>query len=166
MSDRRSDFGDYVLARRDRMRHLAFALCGDWHSADDIVQVALTKLYVAWPRVHRTANEDAYVRKVILRTAIDESRRPWRRETAVDHMPDQPGRPSSDTAASLDLIKALRTLPPRQHKVIVLRHWVGLSVAETAVELGITEGTVKSQSSKALSKLQALLAEDFGGVHG
>ena len=57
-----------------------------------------------------------------------------------------------DTTGSLDLITALKTLPPRQHKVIVLRHWVGLSVAETAVELGITEGTVKSQSSKALSK--------------
>jgi RNA polymerase sigma-70 factor (sigma-E family) len=165
VSDRRSDFVDYVVARRGNMRRLAFALCGDWHGADDIVQVALTKLYVAWPRVHRAANEDAYVRKAILRTAIDESRRPWRREAAVEHMPDRPGQPE-ESSSSLDLIAALRTLPRRQHQVIVLRHWVGLSVTETAAELGISEGTVKSQSSKARSKLQALLAEDFGGIHG
>lgn len=166
MTDRRSDFSDYVSARRDGIRHLAFALCGDWQGADDIVQIALTKLYVAWPRVRRSASEDAYVRKVVLRTAIDESRRPWRRETAVRYLEDGPTPSPPDSSTALDLITALKTLPPRQHKIIVMRYWVGMSVAETATELGITEGTVKSQSSKALSKLHVLLAEEFGGVQG
>jgi RNA polymerase sigma-70 factor (sigma-E family) len=164
VSDRRSDFDDYVAARRGHMRRIAYAMCGDWHSADDIVQLALTKLYVAWPRVHRTANEDAYVRKVILRTSIDESRRPWRRERAVEHDADQRVAAAADSTDALDLVQALLTLPPRQHQVVVLRHWVGLSVAETARELGVSEGTVKSQSAKALIKLHALLAEDFGGI--
>ena len=73
-SDRRAEFTDYAQARRPQLRRMAYALCGDWHTADDIVQNALAKLYVAWPRVRRAAAEDAYVRQTILRTTIDEHR--------------------------------------------------------------------------------------------
>src|SRR3712207_2244886 len=78
--EREAEFEAFVAARRPRLRGLAYSLCGDWHTADDIVQTALAKVYVAWPRVRRSAAEDAYVRRAIVRTTIDESRRPWRRE--------------------------------------------------------------------------------------
>jgi len=156
-SQRDAEFEAYVAAARPRLRRLAYSLCGDWHAADDVVQSALAKLYVAWPRVARAANPDAYVRRTLVRTTIDESRRPWRRETsgldghdrALD-APD-PGRP--------DLVAALQRLPEMQRKTVVLRHWLGLSVAETAHDLGIAEGTVKSHTSRALAALQSLLEE-------
>ena len=66
-SQRDSEFEAYVVAARPRLRRLAYSLCGDWHAADDVVQTALAKLYVAWPRVRRTANPDAYVRRTIAR---------------------------------------------------------------------------------------------------
>lgn len=159
MTDRRSDFAEYAGARRPELRRLAFAVCGDWHAADDIVQIALSKLYRAWPRVHRAASEDAYVRRVVLRTAIDESRRGWRRERATADPPEI-ARTGADPGAGVDVVRALATLPAEQHKVVVLRYWLGMSVAETARTLGIAEGTVKSQSSKALAKLRPLLDEE------
>lgn len=158
-NDRRSDFSEYVAARRDELRRLAFAATGDWHAADDVVQIALSKLYRAWPRVHKAAAEHAYARKVVLRTAIDESRRPWRRERATHHLTEH--APITGDGTSIDIIRALATLPPEQHKVVLLRHWLGMSVAETATTLGIAEGTVKSQCSKALAKLRPLLDDDL-----
>jgi RNA polymerase sigma-70 factor (sigma-E family) len=164
VSERRSDFVDYVAARRAELRRLAYLLSGDWHAADDIVQISLDKLYRAWPRVHRASAEDAYARKVLVRTAIDESRRPWRRERALPEVPEPPGEglgsePQGDLG--VDVVRALRTLPPQQHKVVVLRYWLGLSVAEAATVLGIADGTVKSQCAKALTKLRPLLDEHY-----
>lgn len=163
MADRRSDFAEYVAARRPDLRRLAFALCGDWHAADDIVQIALSKLYRAWPRVHRAGAEDAYARRVVLRTAIDESRRAWRRERSTDVPPDTAISP--DHGAGVDVLRALATLPPEQHKVVVLRYWLGMSVSETAQTLGVADGTVKSQCSKALTKLRPLLGDDLERTH-
>jgi RNA polymerase sigma-70 factor (sigma-E family) len=157
-SQRDAEFEAYVAAARPRLRRLAYSLCGDWHAADDVVQTALAKLYVAWPRVQRAANPDAYVRRTIARTAIDESRRPWRRERSgldgVDREQDHP-----DGVARRDLVAALQRLPEMQRKTVVLRHWLGLSVAETATDLGIAEGTVKSHTSRALSALHLLMSE-------
>ena len=55
------------------------------------------------------------------------------------------------------MFEAVQALPLMQRKVVLLRHWLGLSVEETAVELGISTGTVKSHTSRALDKLQAAL---------
>lgn len=166
VSDRRSDFSEFVAARREELRHLAFALCGDWHAADDIVQIALSKLYRAWPRVHAAAAEYAYARRVIVRTAIDESRRPWRRERSTDAVPDVTMTDKSYSApgSDVDIHRALSKLPAQQHRVVVLRYWLGLSVAETAEAMGLSEGTVKSQSSRALTKLRPLLGAGTEGA--
>ncbi|QIG44837.1 SigE family RNA polymerase sigma factor [Nocardioides anomalus] len=154
---RDAEFSAFVHARRTHLRRIAYGCCGDWHRADDLVQTALVKLYVAWPRVRRDGREEAYARRIIVRAGIDESRRPWRRE--------QPGAPVEATApAGLDvgerdeLFTALQALPHMQRKSVLLRHWLGLSVAETAVELGIGEGTVKSHTSRGLAALQRVLA--------
>jgi RNA polymerase sigma-70 factor (sigma-E family) len=156
--DRDREFGEFVDARALVMRRTAFLLCGDWHRAEDIVQNALIKLYVAWPRVRRDSL-DAYARKVLVRTSIDESRRGFfQRERSVDVVPERvaPEEPSTDH----DLRLALDALPPGQRAVVVLRYWEDLSITETARILGRTEGTVKSQAAKGLAALRDLLVDE------
>jgi RNA polymerase sigma-70 factor (sigma-E family) len=157
-SQRDAEFVAYVAAARPRLRRLAYSLCGDWHAADDIVQTALAKLYVAWPRVSKVSDPDAYVRRTVARTTIDESRRPWRRERSGLEGHDR-AVDGFDVPVREDLVVALQRLPEMQRKTVVLRHWLGLSVAETAHDLGIAEGTVKSHTSRALETLHALMDE-------
>ena len=111
-SQRDAEFEVYVAAARPRLRRLAYSLCGDWHAADDIVQTALAKLYVVWPRVGRACDQDAYVRRTVARTTIDESRRPWRRESSGLEVHDGPAA-SSDVAAREGLVA---TAPPRRRR--------------------------------------------------
>lgn len=152
-----TDFVAFVAARRPHLRRIAYTLCGDWHQAEDLVQTALAKLYVAWPRLHKAGAEEAYARQVIVRANIDESRRPWRRERpGLEHHDRSVEADTSQDERSL-LVGALQQLPVMQRKVVVLRHWLDLSVEETARELGISTGTVKSHTSRALAALDALL---------
>jgi len=157
-SDRDAAFSEFVAARQRHLRRVAYALCGDWHRAEDLLQTALTKLYVAWPRIRHDGGEEAYVRQILVRANIDESRRPWRRERPSDVLPEveRVAPPALEERSAL--FDALQQLPEQQRKVVVLRHWLGLSVRETAAELGINEGTVKSHSSRGLAALQAVLA--------
>ena len=158
--DRDAAFSEFVAARRTHLRRIAYAVCGDWHRADDLVQTALTKLYVAWPRVRREGNEEAYVRTIIVRANIDESRRPWRRERATAETPERAAPSGVGVEERSELFDALQALPTMQRKTVLLRHWLGLSVAETARELGISEGTVKSHTFRGLEVLQRVLAAD------
>jgi RNA polymerase sigma-70 factor (sigma-E family) len=156
---RDEEFTAFVAGRREHLRRLAYALSGDWHRADDLVQTALVRLYGHWPRVHRGGYEEAYVRRIVVRASIDESRRPWRRERSTADLPERPAPTGTTTEDRSALLDALRALPPMQRRTVVLRHWLGLSVAETAADLGISEGTVKSHTSRALTALEAALAE-------
>lgn len=157
-ASRDDEFSEFVAARQVHLRRIAYAVCGDWHRADDLLQTALVKLYVAWPRVRLDGREEAYTRQIIVRANIDESRRPWRREVSGLDGHDPVARPELPTEERSALFEALQALPVMQRKVIVLRHWLGLSVEETARELGIVTGTVKSHSSRGILKLQAALA--------
>ncbi len=123
------------------------------------MQTALVKLYVAWPRVHRDGREEAYARQIIVRANIDEHRRPWHRERATDDVPDRPGLSEPSVEDRDELITALQLLPSMQRNSVVLRHWLGLSTRETAIELGIAEGTVKSHTYRGLERLSELLGE-------
>ncbi|MEV5001447.1 SigE family RNA polymerase sigma factor [Nocardioides sp. LML1-1-1.1] len=155
MARRDEAFAAYVARRRPQLFRTAWLLCGDPHRAEDVVQAALTRLYVAWPRVQRADSVDAYVRRAVVNAHLDEGRRPWRREApASDHLPEE-AVPAPEEHG--DLWAALRVLPPGQRRVVVLRHWWGLSVEETAADLGISPGTVKSQTSAALAALRASL---------
>ncbi len=89
MPDRDAEFGEFLDSRAVVMRRTAYLLCGgDWHRAEDLVQITLTKVYVAWPRLRRDGSVDAYSRKVMVRSAIDESRRAFRRrESIVEELP-------------------------------------------------------------------------------
>lgn len=159
--ERDAAFTEFVAARQVHLRRIAYAICGDWHRADDLLQTAPTKAYVAWPRIRRDGSEEAYVRQIIVRANVDEHRRPWRRERSglddsdLARRAAPAGLPTEERSALFD---ALQALPTMQRKTVVLRHWLGLSIEETAAELGIATGTVKSHSSRGLATLQGLLA--------
>ncbi len=157
-AEREAAYVEFVTTRRDQLRRIAYGMCGDWHRADDLVQTALVKLYVAWPRVAHGGAEDAYARKILLNASIDASRRPSRRESPTDTLPERAAPPGASVEDRASLVAALQRLPAQQRATVLLRHWVGLSVTETAAELGIAEGTVKSHSSRGLSSLRELLS--------
>jgi RNA polymerase sigma-70 factor (sigma-E family) len=153
-------YAEFVAARQSHLRRIAYAVCGDWHRADDLLQTALVKLYVAWPRLHRDGREEAYVRQIIVRANIDESRRPWRRRerSGLDGW-DGAGRDELPYEERSALFEALQSLPAMQRRTVLLRHWLGLSVEQTASELGISTGTVKSHTSRGIERLQELLGD-------
>jgi RNA polymerase sigma-70 factor (sigma-E family) len=151
----RAGFSEYVVARRPLLYRTAWVLSGDPHQAEDLVQQVLTKLYVAWPRVARMDSVDGYVRAMLVNANLDRVRRGH--ESAGLEGFDQPSR-DVDHDATLDLHDALSELAPGQRRAVVLRHLWGLSVEETAAELGISPGTVKSQTADAVRRLRALLA--------
>jgi RNA polymerase sigma-70 factor (sigma-E family) len=156
--ERDAAYVEYVAARQAHLRRIAYAVCGDWHRADDVLQTALTKLYLAWPRM-RGDEPDAYVRRIIVRADIDDRRRPWRRERAGLDGVDPSAREGMPAGERSELFAALQALPPMQRRTVVLRYWLGLSVQETARELGISEGTVKSHASRGRAALQRVLAQ-------
>ncbi|MDO3686046.1 SigE family RNA polymerase sigma factor [Micromonospora sp. C28ISP2-4] len=153
-------FREFVTSQMASLRKLAYMTCGDWHTAEDAVANALVKLYPRWRKLERP---DLYVKTMVYRAAVDETRRPWRRErSAGDAMPDVTVR---DTAATTDermrLWAALETVPARQRAAVVLRHYLDLSLEDTAAVLDCTVGTAKSQVSRGLAKLR----EALGGEH-
>ncbi|MGS2615631.1 SigE family RNA polymerase sigma factor [Micromonospora sp. LZ34] len=164
MGDRDAAFAEYFTARSDAMRGTAYLLCGDWHRAEDLVQTAFVKLYLAWNRVSRHEVLDAYVRQILVRTFLDERRRGWwRRERVGGNDAEQPAPPDAPEGR-LVMLQALAAVPPRQRAVLVLRYWEDLSVDEAAALLGCSAGTVKSQAARGLDTLRGLLQPAHSGI--
>jgi RNA polymerase sigma-70 factor (sigma-E family) len=146
-------YREYVTARLEPLRRTAYLLCGDWHTADDLVSVALTKLFRQWRRVAAMDNIDAYVRRTMLNAWLDERRRPWRREQLTGEVPDR-WVSGPDSVQRIALMTYFDELPPRRRAVLVLRYFCDLSVEETADALSCSTGTVKSQTARALDSLR------------
>lgn len=157
------DFDEYVRARTPALIRTAYLLTGDQHRAEDLVQDALIKTYRAWARLARS-NPDAYTRKVMYHLNISRWRRFGSREISTDRPPD--GRMVVDEAGRsvnrVALRRALDQLAPRQRAVIVLRFFEDATEAETAELLGVSIGTVKSTTSRALEKLRAIAPHLLG----
>jgi RNA polymerase sigma-70 factor (sigma-E family) len=149
------EFHDFVEFRMDRWRRSAFLMCQDWHTADDLVSIAVTKLYRHWSEVRRADNPDAYAQKVLTRSWLSERRRPWRREHTSDEVPDRPVVAPDRVTDRESLSLMLKALGPRQRAVLVLRYYFDYSVEETAEMLQISAGTVKSQTARGLERLRA-----------
>lgn len=150
----------YVTARLPWLQRVAYLLCQDWNRADDLVQVALTRLYVNWRRARAVDNVDGYTRTVLVRVFLAEQRTAWWRRVAAVREPPEPS-PSArftDHETDLDLRAALRGLAPRQRAAVVLRFYCDLSVEQTADVLNCSAGTVKSQTSRGLAALRQALA--------
>jgi len=153
-------FREFARERSLALRRTAFLLCGDWHLAEDLVQIALIKLYRVWPKVARRGPVDNYARQVLLRCWLDEQRRPWRRrerrDGVVPEVPDS-GEVPGTAGISDPLLRALSEVPPKQRAAVVLRYCADLPVAEVAVVLRCSEGTVRSQAARGLDVLRAAL---------
>jgi RNA polymerase sigma-70 factor (sigma-E family) len=157
---RDAEFSEFVAAHRARLVRTARLLtAGDHDAAEDVVQTALTKLYVHWPRVSSADDPVAYAFRSLTNAFLDERRRPHRRrEVLVEHSPAG-AAPGVDIEARSVVLAALRELAPRQRAVVVLRHFLQYDVAATSALLGCAEGTVKSQNAKALAHLRELLGD-------
>jgi RNA polymerase sigma-70 factor (sigma-E family) len=157
---RDEEFTHYVTTRLGTLRRIAYLLCQDWQQADDLVQAAITRLYVRWDRVAAVEHIDAYARAVLVREFLGERRTGWARRVSLGAaVPDTAG-PVPDTDASLDVRSALAGLPPRQRATLVLRFYCDLPVGEAARLLGCSPGTVKSQTAKAIAALRSQLTGD------
>ena len=159
------DFGEFVVARSPRMVHTAYLLTGDTHLARDLVQAALARTWPHWERVS-AGNPDAYVETVMVRLATTWWRRKWRGEIPTDVLPEAGSMPGSMPSATsavddrLTLAAALRTLPPGQRRVVVLRYVEDMSIEQVAELLDLAPGTVKSQAARGLVKLREVLGDE------
>ena len=152
------DYPAFVERRAAPLHRTAYLLCGDWHLANDLVQETLAKTLRHWSRVQRAEHPDAYVHRIL----INETHQHWRRHrrlvplVADQHDPALPDH-SDGVVERTDLLRALLALPPRQRATVVLRYLSGLTERETAQALHCSVGTVKSQTSRALTTLKTFL---------
>jgi len=155
------EFRDFVAARGAALHRTAYLLVGDWALAEDLVQTALVKTYLAWQRLGGIAAVEPYTRKVLVNTATSGFRRRWHGERPTDELPPVAVADGADERAERDRVwQVVSTLPPRQRAVLVLRYYEDLSEAETARLLEVSVGTVKSQGARAMETLrQRLTAE-------
>ena len=155
-TDGREDFSAFAAARWPGLVRLAFGLTGDRGLAEDIAQTTLARAYVAWRRVSRADDPDAYLRRIL----VNASNRRFRKRQVTEQPGDPPDTPVDGPADLVSeraaLLTALHELPPRQRAVIVLRYWEQLSQAETAAVLGCSEGVVKSSASRGLQRMRDL----------
>jgi RNA polymerase sigma-70 factor (sigma-E family) len=161
MEDRDAEFLEFVAANRGRMLRTARLLTtGDAHAAEDLVQTALTRLYVHWSKVARADGPSRYADRTLLNAFFDERKRLWRhRETSTAEMADPEPAPGPDQADRLTVLAALAELPRRQRATVVLRYFRDLDIATVAQLMGCSEGTVKSQTARGLQTLRDLIAE-------
>ena len=150
------EFRDFMHARWPAMVRLAYGLTGDQGHAEDVAQAAFARAYASWPRVRRSGDPDAYVRRIV----INENRNRFRKRRVAERLTDSALTDVAWTDATREydersaLVAALQRLGPRQRAVIVLRYWLDLTEHETAAALNCSVGTVKSQASRALATLR------------
>jgi RNA polymerase sigma-70 factor (sigma-E family) len=156
------EFTAFVAERTHALFRIAYALTGNQHAAEDLLQSSLAKLALYWSRV--STDPEAYTRRILYREHISLWRRMWRRNELPTADPPEWRVSQTDHAGpALDrlvLQDVLRSLPPRQRAVIILRFLEDRSEQEVADILGCTTGTVGSQASRALAKLRAALGDN------
>jgi RNA polymerase sigma-70 factor (sigma-E family) len=156
---------EFLSHRRHALLRSAYLMCGDAHAAEDLVQTTLIKVVLARRGRRRIEHLDAYARRTLVNTFIASRRRLWHRERPHDELPDAPAA-GPDTDLGLAVRAALLRLAPRQRAVLVLRFFEDQSVQATAELLGVTEGTVKSQTARGLEVLRATLRHVVGDAVG
>lgn len=152
----REAFRAYVVGRSPALLRTAYLLTGSRADAEDLLQTALAKTYLAWDRIREREALDGYVRRVMVNTQTSWWRRRKVDEYATDVLPERgSARDAGDDVVLHDALwTALGSLPKRQRAMVVLRYYEDLSEAETARTLGVSVGTVKSTTSRALTKLR------------
>jgi RNA polymerase sigma-70 factor (sigma-E family) len=168
------DFEDFVTARSRSLFRTAYLLADSRESAEDLLQSALEKAYPRWRRIRRAEQPEAYVRRMIVNLAndawrsrngvlvyaFDEQQFEARVRAGLVHQAD----PADRLAVRDSLMRALRDLPFQMRAALVLRYWEGLSERETAELLGCSLGSVKSQTSRGLQRLRAVIGAEAPGT--
>jgi RNA polymerase sigma-70 factor (sigma-E family) len=156
-------YEDFVAGRYREIVRFGALLTGDGRLGEDLAQEGLIAAYRSW---HRLSGPDgrpeAYVRQVMVRTAMRARRRRWRGEVPTEQLPDASLHGFAEQSdLSVQVFACLRRLPADQRVVLVLRFWADATEAEVAQSLGVAVGTVKSRTSRALAALRAdgLVAE-------
>jgi RNA polymerase sigma-70 factor (sigma-E family) len=155
------EFVEFATVTSPRLRRTAFLLCGDWHTAEDLAQATLVKVFTSWRRISRKDAADAYATRTLVNTYLADRRRKRVGEVLTGTLPEHPVQAQTPEVRVL-VLDALATLPPKARAVVVLRYWSDLSVEQVATLLDCSTGNVKSQSSRALDKLRVLLADAPG----
>ena len=156
-----AEFRQFVAARSAALLRTAYLLVGDWAHAEDVLQTALTKTYLAWRRLGEIEAVEAYARRVLVTTATTWWRRRWHGERPTAVMPDRPTPDAIEAHIERQALwRHVHALPARQRAVLVLRFYEDLTEVETARVLGVAVGTVKSQCARALATLRARLAAE------
>ncbi|MEK8106687.1 SigE family RNA polymerase sigma factor [Micromonospora sp. M12] len=159
---RQAEFTAFVETTAPRLRRTAYLMCRDWHLAQDLTQTTFAKMYANWGRIRQTTNLEAYSRRVLMNAVFDQNKRRSASELVLAELPDQPRQRTDDTAElHVTLLRALATLPIRDQAIVVLRHWEDQSVEAVAGTLDVSVSVVKTQNARALTKLRALLGQDF-----
>jgi len=149
---------DYVRGQWPSLVRYATMLCGDAVEAEELVQSALVRVTLRWPFVRDKDDPGAYVKRAIVHANINRWRRVRSRELPTETLPDIGVADRSSSYANQDAVRrALATLPPRQRAVLVLRYLDDMSEQEAANVLGCSVGTVKSLTSRGLSRLRTLV---------
>jgi RNA polymerase sigma-70 factor (sigma-E family) len=158
-ADSYDEFAAFARSCQPRLLRAAYLICGDVHLAEDLLQSALVKVALRWYRL-RDGQPEAYARTVLYRDAVSWWRR-QRREVTVATPPDvgAPDDRSDEVPLRLVLARALGRLTPKQRAVLVLRFFEDHTEARTAQVLGVSTGTVKSQTAVALRRLRELAPE-------
>jgi RNA polymerase sigma-70 factor (sigma-E family) len=160
-ASREAAFSEFAAAVAPRLFRSALLMCGDWHLAEDLVQTTLGKLYVAWPRVERADAPEAYARGTLTKTFLSYKRVRRNAETPTMDVGDLARVDSgADAGARLELFAALHTLTPVDRAIVVLRYWEDRSVSETARDVKLSEGAVRTRASRALVRLRTELSGD------
>ena len=159
-SSRDAEFEAWLVAREHALQRTAHLLAGNVHTAQDLVQDTLAKVYLSWERIRDRGSIDAYARRVLLNEFRTAWRRPLRRhEQVTEDVPDLPASAEEYDGRREAVWRFVCSLPPKQRAVVVLRFYEQLTEAEIADLMGISVGTVKSQSSRALSALRQALPD-------
>jgi RNA polymerase sigma-70 factor (sigma-E family) len=165
-AEARASFEEYVRARTPVLMRIAYLVTGNAHDAEDLVQSALERAAVRWRQLD---DPEAYLRRVIYTQSISRWRRLRARppEMLTDAPPERPPN-ETDHDTRLVLASAIRRLTPKQRAVLVLRFYEDRTEAESALLLGVSTGTVKSQTRHALRRLRELAPElaELAGVAG
>ena len=152
-------FSDFMAARWGPLYRTAYLLTGDPHEAEELLQSALAKTCVRWDSVRDKRAADAYVRRAMVHQLTSRWRRP-RREIATAELPELGHDGGLEVRADhLALWAEIRRLPPRMRATLVLRYLEDLTEQATARELGVSVGSVKSQTHHALERLRAALPD-------
>ena len=151
------EFTAFATAMTPRLFRTALLMCGDWHLAEDLVQTTLAKLFVKWSKVERADVPEAYARGVLTKTFLSHKR--VRRNAELPSVDLGAERAAPTSPDRLELFEALRKLDYLDRAVIVLRYWEDRTVSQTATEVGLSDGAVRTRASRALARLRAELTE-------